>query len=44
VPLADLVVQLQVQDDESRVVTLLAHSACGEALLHALDRLAATPD
>lgn len=44
VPVADLVVQLQVQDDESRVVTLLAHSACGEALLHALDRLAATPD
>jgi tRNA threonylcarbamoyladenosine biosynthesis protein TsaE len=44
VPLADLVLQLQVQDDESRHVTLLAHSACGAALLHALTRHAATAD
>ena len=36
VPVADLVLQLQVQDDESRLVTLLAHNACGEVLLRAL--------
>lgn len=41
-PVADLVMQLQVQDDESRVVTLLAHSACGEVLLRALTSPTAT--
>lgn len=37
VPTADLVLQLQVHDDESRQVTLLAQSARGESLLNALN-------
>jgi tRNA threonylcarbamoyladenosine biosynthesis protein TsaE len=41
VPVADMVMQLEVQDDESRRVTLLAHSACGETLLNALTNDAA---
>ena len=36
VPVADLVLQLQVQDDECRQVTLIAQSACGDSLLNAL--------
>jgi tRNA threonylcarbamoyladenosine biosynthesis protein TsaE len=33
VPKADLIVALQVQDDESRLVTLQAQTACGRSLL-----------
>jgi tRNA threonylcarbamoyladenosine biosynthesis protein TsaE len=44
VPVADLVLQLQVQDDESRLVTLLAQSTCGAALLHAVTDQATRPD
>lgn len=35
-PRADLVIQLETQDDESRLVTLSAHSAVGLALLQAV--------
>jgi tRNA threonylcarbamoyladenosine biosynthesis protein TsaE len=41
VPAADLVLQLLVQDDESRKVTLLAHSNRGVALMSALASQAA---
>jgi tRNA threonylcarbamoyladenosine biosynthesis protein TsaE len=44
VPTADLVIAIQVQDDESRLVTLLAHSARGKALLTTLAGRAATAD
>lgn len=41
VPRADLVVQLEVQDDASRRVSLTAHTKLGASLLHGLD--AASP-
>lgn len=37
VPLADLVIQLNVAEDESRQVTLTAHTRLGAALLDGLD-------
>ena len=37
-PLADLVVALQVQDDDGRTVTLTAHTGLGRALLAALNQ------
>lgn len=42
VPLADLVVQLDVQDDASRRVSLTAQTKLGASLLHGLD--AASPE
>jgi tRNA threonylcarbamoyladenosine biosynthesis protein TsaE len=42
VPLADLVVQLEVQDDASRRVSLTAHTKLGASLLRGLD--AASPE
>jgi tRNA threonylcarbamoyladenosine biosynthesis protein TsaE len=44
VPMADLVLELQVQDDESRVVTLRAQSTCGVALLNAVTDQATASD
>lgn len=37
VPQADLVVQLHVSDDESRQVSLTAHTPLGAALLHSMN-------
>jgi tRNA threonylcarbamoyladenosine biosynthesis protein TsaE len=38
IPRADLVVRIEVQADESRQVTLTAHTATGEALLQGIHR------